>query len=428
MGRYDVLLENAKIPKFFRLRQTFPSEDIGDVANETRRAMIASGCLERVRDRSVAVAVGSRGINKLPEIVHTVVDLLKERGANVFIVPAMGSQGGALAENQAAMLNHLGVTPELMGVPFRSTMDTVVIGKTEKGEPVYFDRFAAQADYTVSIVRIKPHTSFRGPYESGIVKMNVIGLGNQKGADACHRLGMHVMGESLKRFGKVSIEKSNLLFSVAVIENAYDKTCRIRAIPKDLVLREEPELLSFAQSFLPRLPIEEIDLLVVDEMGKNIAGTGMDSNIIQRFTSAHMAARPGAKCIAVLDLTDETCGAASGMGLADFATRRFFEKIDFFRTYPNAITSRTPMAVRMPLIMENDYDAIRAGILAAYDVDYERPRIIRIKNTLRMDDMLISEALLPDVRQLKNVFVDAQPIELSFDNEGNLTDLRGQVR
>ena len=234
---------------------------------------------------------------------------------------------------------------------------------------------------------------------------------------------MHKMAESLQRFGKVSINKSNLLFSIAVIENAYDETCRVSAIPREQVLEREPELLKEAMSRLPRLPIEGLDLLIIDEIGKNVSGTGMDSNIVQRFTSPHMTPRLTAKCIAFLDLTEETCGAASGMGLAEITTRRVFDKIDFFKTYPNAITSRTPMAVRMPIVMDNDYDAIRAGIVAAYGTDYNEPRIIRIKNTMRMDEMLISAALLGEARRLENVEVDDKPITLQFDIHGNLVDL-----
>ena len=352
---------------------------------------------------------------------ETTVQVLKEQGANVFIVPAMGSQGGSVAENQVAMINHLGITEQAMGVPIRSTMETVVIGKTEMGEDVYFDKFAAQADYSVSVVRVKPHTSFRGTYESGIVKMNVIGLGNQRGADTCHHLGMHVMGDSLIRFGQVSLEHSNLLFSIAAVENAFDQTCVIKAVPREKVIDEEPKLLELAMSKLPSLPIEQLDVLIVDEIGKNISGTGMDANIVQRFTSPHMKSRLVAKCIVLLDLTEETCGAANGMGLAEVITKRFYEKIDFFRTYPNCITSRTPMAVRMPMVMDNDFDAIRTGIVSAYGVNYDKPRIIRIKNTMHMDEMLISEALLSEAKQ-RNVFVDPQPVALRFNNDGNLID------
>lgn len=421
MGKYDDLLRNAKVPIMHCLRLDFDPEHIDDVQSATAEELRASGCLEAVKGRTVAVAVGSRGITNLCELVRTTVDLLKEWGAEVFIVPALGSQGGAVAENQREMIAHLGITEERMGVPVRATMETVVLGHTPQGEPVYFDSFAAQADYTVSIVRVKPHTSFRGKYESGIVKMNVIGLGNQKGADACHHLGMHVMGESLERFGSVSLEKSNLLFSLAVIENAYDRICMIRVVPRERVLDLEPVLLKTAFKKMPKLPIEQLDVLIVDAMGKNISGTGVDSNIVQRFTSPHMSTRMVAKCLVALDLTDETSGAANGMGLVDIATQRFFEKIDFFKTYPNAITSRTPMAVRMPVIMPNDYDAIRAGIVAAWGVDYENPRIIRIKNTMCLDNVLISEALLPQARLLNGVHIDATPIRLRFDRNGNLT-------
>lgn len=427
MGKYDALFTNVILPKMFVVRQSFPSDHIGDISAAVQNEIISSGCLDQVKGRTVAVAVGSRGIKNLGIIVKVTVDQLQKSGASVFIVPAMGSQGGAVAENQSEMLAHLGIDEKSMGVPVKSTMDTVEIARTIDNEPVYFDAYAASADYTVSIVRIKPHTSFRGKYESGVVKMNVIGLGNQKGADACHHLGMHVMGQSLERFGQASIGASNLLFSVAAVENAYDETCIIKAIPRERVLEEEPSLLSLARERMPALPAENLDLLIVDEMGKNIAGTGVDSNIVQRFTSPHMQGRAIAKCISVLDLTRETDGAASGMGLVNFATRRFYQKIDFFRTYPNAITSRTPMAVRMPIIMENDYDAIRAGIVAAYGVDYANPRMIRIKNTMRLDRMLVSEALLPEIEANERAIVDYEPVPFAFDGDGNLLDMNSSA-
>ncbi len=421
MGKYDDLFRNAKIPVMYRVQQDFDPERIEDVVSATAAEIRAGGFPEAVRGRVVAVAVGSRGIANLCELTRTTVDTLRQAGAEVFIVPAMGSQGGAVAENQREMIAQLGITEESMGVPVRATMDTVVLGRTALGEPVYFDKLAARADYTVSIVRVKPHTSFRGKYESGIVKMNVIGLGNQKGADACHHLGMHVMGESLERFGPVSLEKSNLLFSLAVVENAYDEICVIRAVPQDRVLEREPFLLQTAFEKMPRLPLENLDVLLVDAMGKNISGTGVDSNIVQRFTSPHMPARNVAKCLVVLDLTKETTGVASGMGLVNIATQRFFEKIDFFKTYPNAITSRTPMAVRMPIIMPNDFDAIRAGLVAAWGVDYENPRMIRIANTMCLDSLLVSEALLPQARLLEKAHIDETPVRLRFDRDGNLT-------
>ncbi len=423
MGKYDALLRNAKLPLMYRLRQEFDARHVEDVQSETIAEIRASGCLESVRGSTVAVAVGSRGIANLGELVRSTVDVLKEAGATVFIIPAMGSQAGAVAENQAEMLAHLGITEESMGVAVRATMETVVLGHTPQGEPVYFDKFAAEADHTVSVVRVKPHTSFRGKYESGIVKMNVIGIGNQFGADTCHHLGMHVMGESLERFAPISLGKSNLLFSLAVVENAYDKIRLIRAVPKDRVMEVEPVLLQTAFEKMPKLPIEKLDVLVVDEMGKNIAGTGVDSNIVQRFSSPHMPARMVSKCLVVLDLTEETAGVASGMGLVNIATQRFFKKIDFFRTYPNAITSRTPMAVRMPIIMPNDRDAIRAGLVAAWEVDYDNPRVTWIKNTMRLDHMFISEALLPEAKLLSGVEVDATPIRFKFDRSGNLLDL-----
>lgn len=423
MGRYDSIFKNVILPEMYYVKRAFPDDCIKDIKKEVVEITKKTVPLNEIFGKKIAVAVGSRGITNILILVKTTVDLLKEYGAEVFIVPAMGSQSGANAENQKTMLMHLGITEESVGAAICSTMETKIIGRTSNDEEVHFDAYAYEADYTVSIVRIKPHTSFRGKYESGIVKMNVIGLGNQKGADACHSLGMTEMGKSLERFGECSVPNSNLLYSLAVIENTYGKICVIDAILKKDVLVRDAELLEQARKYIPKFPVDNIDLLIVDEIGKNIAGTGMDSNIIQRYTSSAILSNKGPKRIAFLDLTNETFGAASGMGLADITTHRVFEKVDFYKTYPNAITSRTPMAVRMPLVMENDYDAIRAGLASCYNVDYDAPRVIRIRNTACMDKIWISKALLMEASTEKGIEISKYPKKWEFDHQGNLMDL-----
>ena len=420
LGVYNELLKDVKLPKMYKVNQEFDRTCILNITEKVRKELLSFSKISLVRGKTVALAVGSRGIKHITEIVKTVVDTLQDCGAEVFIVPAMGSHGGAIAENQKKILEHLGITEDAIGIQIEATMDTDCIGYTPDGIPVYFDRNANQADYTISIARIKPHCSFRGIYESGMVKMSVIGLGKQKGADFCHRQGMANMGTNLEKIGRVHMEKSNLLCCLGLIENAYDDTCMLQVFAKNEIMEKEPDLLEVAKSYLPRIPFKNLDLLIVDEIGKDITGTGMDCNIIQRFTSEHMPTKPFAKRLVVLDLTDKSDGNASGVGLADITTRRVFNKMSFENTYPNNLTARTTAGCKIPMIMESDYNAIRAGIKTAPNVDYNAMRIVRIKNTLRLDEMEISEALVKEAKEMPNITGDWTGYDWVFDKDYSL--------
>lgn len=416
---YEEILKDVKIPKMFLCRQSFSTEHISDIEDRIRDTVSSVKGIEKISGKTVALAVGSRGISHIAEIAKTMVSVLRDHGADVFIVPAMGSHGGAVAENQRRILEHLGVTEEYTKAEIRSSMETVIIGETEDGVPVNMDKNAAGADYTVTIARIKPHCSFRGKYESGMVKMCVIGLGKQKGADYCHYQGMANMGTNLEKIGRVFRDHSNVLFSLGIIENSYDDPCFIEAIPMDEIMEREPELLERAKALLPSIPFDNIDLLIVDEFGKNITGTGMDCNIIQRFTSEHMIPKSFIKRLAVLDLTEESDGNAAGFGLADISTERAFRKMDREKTYPNFLTARTVKGGMVPLIMADDYDAIRTGIKTCPDVDYERLRIVRIKNTLRLDLIEVSESMIDEATG-KGLSLEEGPYSLCFDENRNL--------
>lgn len=422
MNPYDDILKPVHLPDMISIEHAFDTYHIEDLTESVRTEVLQFPNISRICGKKVAVGIGSRGINNLQSIAKALISVLKSLGAYVYIVPAMGSHGGAIAENQTEILHKLGITQVTMGVPIISSMETEVIGYTEDNIPVHMDTRACQADYTVTIARIKPHSSFRGTYESGMVKMCVIGLGKQHGADFCHHRGMANMGMNLEKIGKVFVDKSNLLFSLGLIENSYDETCWLKAVPREEMLTKEPKLLEKAKSLLPKIPFCNLDLLVIDEFGKNITGTGMDCNIIQRFTSEHMIANPFIKRLVVLDLTDESDGNASGFGLADISTRRVFEKMSFTKTYPNLLTARTVIGGRIPIIMENDYDALRAGIKTAPDVDYNNLRIVRIKNTLNIYEMEISEALFDEAKQNPNIVIkNAIPYSWKFDENNNLT-------
>lgn len=419
-GYYNKLLESVSLPAMAGVEVAYQNHCVQNLAASVRAELLACRGIEKVRGKKVAVAVGSRGIANLTALVQGTVDVLREQGADVFIVPAMGSHGGATAEGQLRLLKHLGIFEEAMHVPVLSNIEPVVIAYTDEGIPVYFDAFAAAADYTVTIARVKPHTGFRGRYESGMVKMNVIGLGKQKGADLCHARGIENMGKNLEKIGSVSIEKSNLLLSLCVLENAYDETYMVKAVPRDEILRVEPELLNLARRLMPGIPFKNLDVLIVDEIGKNITGAGMDPNIIQRFASPCIPAEPLAKRIAALNLTDESDGNANGVGFADVSTKRLYDKIDAEKAYTNALTARVAVSAKLPLIMENDRDAVRAALKLASNTDPRRARIVRIRNTLFLSRMEISEALLEEARDMPNVRILTDPVPCNFDLQGNL--------
>jgi len=299
-------------------------------------------------------------------------------------------------------------------------MEVVRIGTTDKGIPVCFDKYAYEADATIVVNRIKPHTSFRGSIESGLVKMIAIGLGKQIGAEMCHATGLSNMSARVEEIAKVAIEKSNIAFGIGIIENAYDETSRIVAIPRQKIIDEEPELLIEAKENLPQILFDNCDVLIVDEIGKNISGTGMDTNIVKRFTSEAIVCKPLAQRIVVLDLTKETHGNANGIGLADVCTRRLYEKIDFYETYPNPLTSRVLLSVKIPMVMDNDRLAIKAAVKTCFDIDYDDIRIIRIKNTLKLEEIQVSENLLDEAKKNPRIEILSDPKEMAFDENGNL--------
>ena len=405
-----------------KVRQRFARPRIPDVGAAVRAALQQCPSLAEVgQGQRIAITAGSRGISNIIETLRTVVEVMKERGAEPFIIPAMGSHGGATGEGQLAVLASLGITMESMGVPIRSSMETVTVGATDSGIPVCMDRLAtACADATIVINRVKAHTSFRGPYESGMAKMIAIGLGKQQGAEACHATGLGNMSKRIETIARVALTNSNILMGIALIENAYDETCHVEALAAGDIMDNEPRLLDMANANMPRILLPHYDVLIVDEMGKNISGTGMDANILGRFTSDGIPDRHTMQRIAVLDLTEESHGNGHGMGLADVCTRRLFDKLDLEQTYPNPLTARVPLSVKIPMIMKNDLQAIQAAIKTCWDVPVEAVHVVRIKNTLQMEEIQISESLRKEVENQPQMEIveDAKP--MIFDAEGNL--------
>jgi len=420
-GVIQAMLKPVQLPKMAVVRQLFDRNEITDipavVGSELSRDWVRKGVKPGM---SIAITVGSRGIADIALIVREIVRNLKALGAQPFLFPAMGSHGGATDEGQRQVLEGYGVTEQYVGAPIRATMETKVIGRSRDGQAVHLDRYAAEADGIIVVGRVKPHTAFRGAYESGLMKMMAIGMGKQRGAEICHAEGFGKMAERVYDFGTTVLANAKILFGVAIIENAYDRVARIEAIPKEEIEAREPVLLKEARSLMPRILFPEFDVLIVDTIGKNFSGDGADPNITGTYCTPYASGGPTIQRYVVLDISDETHGNSLGVGMADVTTKRLFDKTDFDASYPNALTSRVLKTVRMPMVLVNDRQAIQAALFACVNIGPKGARIVRIPDTSHMEEIRISEALFPEAQAHPQVEIVEAPGELVFDEEGNL--------
>ena len=424
-GNVSRLLEGISIPKMFHAKQEFDDAKITpeDIPAVVYRELSKPGIGETIKPgMTVAVTAGSRGVANVNVITRSIVDFCKEKGAHPFIVPAMGSHGGALAEGQKELLAGYDITEESMGCPIKSSMETVLLGYSQYGKPVYQDKYAHEADGIIISCRIKPHNAFCGPYESGVCKMMVVGLGKQMGAESVHSDGLGNMARNLPANARVALDRSNILFAIPCVENAYDETSIIEAIPREEIMDREPELLKTAFSNMPSILVGEADVLVVNEMGKNFSGTGVDPNISGTWSTEFGKGGLKVKRTCFLDLTDCSHGNANGMGLADIITARLYEKLDPEVIYPNCFTSTVLRSGMMPPVVATDKEAIQACIRTANQIDRDNCRIIRIKNTLHVGEIMLSQAYYEDVvrGRYKGVTAVSEPEELRFDPQENL--------
>lgn len=415
------LLKDIPLPKMAKVQQAFNDEKLENVDEALQEALEQERVRKMVKPgMEIAIAVGSRGVDQIVDVTARTVRFLKELGAKPFIVPSMGSHGGATAEGQTGVLAHLGVTEETVGAEIRSSMEVVEIGKLENGLPVYIDKYASQADGIVVINRIKPHTAFRGTVESGIMKMIAIGLGKQRGAETCHQLGFEHMGKHIILMSTMILEKMPVLFGVATIENAFDKVARVEVLLPDEIEAEETELQKLAKKLLPKIDFEKIDVLVIDEIGKNISGDGMDPNITGRYPTPYAHGGPEVNKMVVLDLTPETEGNANGVGTADFTTQRLIDKTDWAATYANGLTSTVVAPTKAATTLANDYLALKAAVKTCNVLDFTKVKMVRIKNTLELSEIEVSEALLREVENNESLTQVTDLYELTFNEDGNL--------
>ncbi len=413
------------LPKMLRVRQSFPGTRLVDVPGGVRTALGSARLPIKAGD-TVAVGAGSRGIAGIDVIVKATVDWLKELGARPFVFPAMGSHGGATAEGQRDVLAHYGITGATMGCEIRAGMDVVQVGEA-LGLPVWLDRIAAEADWIGLVNRVKPHTDFKGSIESGLFKMMTIGLGKYHGASQYHRANVnHGYETVITAVGREMLAKARIGFGLGIVENGYDETACVEAFNAADLEAGERRLLKSAREWMARLPFSSFDVLIVEEIGKNISGAGMDTNVIGRPSNPHepFPADPRILWIVALDLTEESGGNATGIGNADFTTRRLAEKIDWKPTAINTLTACAPNGAKLPLVFDSDREAVESALNCIGLTKAEHATVIRIKNTLMLGEIDCSEALLPEIAKRPDLAVIAEG-QLRFDAAGRLLPLLG---
>lgn len=413
-----------RLPRMVRVSQEFPSRRLPDVASAVEEAL-ATACIDKaVRSgRRIAITAGSRGISNIALILRAIVDAVKAAGGEPFIVPAMGSHGGATAEGQRELVGGYGITEESMGAPILSSMDTVLLAHTDDGIPCYMDRYAAEADGVILCNRVKPHTDFKGPIESGLMKMLVIGLGKHVQAETIHSYGAGGLREHMPRVARRLLATGKVIGGLAVVEDAYDQTAHVEWLNPLGMEQREQELLKVAAAEMARLPLDDIDLLIVDQMGKNISGTGMDTNVIGRLRIQGEAdpERPKIRYILACSLTEASHGNALGIGLADLTTQRLVERIDYKVMNENVITTSFIARGAVPIVLPNDRTAIDTALKCLWGVQPEDARVVRIVDTAHLAHIAVSEAALGSLPlHAKPVGI---PEDLGFDECGNLLPL-----
>ena len=417
-------MEDVRIPFMFRIKQVYDSAYITDIPAHIRKEMektlINSG---QYRGKKLCITAGSRGIPNLDVIIRTIVDILKEWGAEPFIIPAMGSHGGATAEGQSELLATYNITEASMGAPVISSMDVVQVSSLPDGTPLYCDKHAASSDGIIILNKIKPHTDFRGRHESGLAKMLAIGLAKHIGASHFHMKGFPTFAERIPQVCDVLLTKLPIAFGVGIVQNAYDGISLIEVIENKDLLEKDAELLAFAKACIPTFKIPDIDVLIIDEIGKNISGNGFDPNIIGRNSVGCVGFEDILKLqkLFIRSLAVESHHNACGLSQADITTRRCLKSVDFESTWINATTATVLNGGKMPMYMETDRDALLLAIRTCNDIDFRNPRIVRIKNTLNMECIEVSEAYLDECKAHPEIEIVSAMHELEFDADGFMT-------
>jgi hypothetical protein len=416
------VFHHDELPNWALVHHRFDLGEIDDIDAAVRAAFESVGGAIAAGQR-VCLAVGSRGIDRIAEVVRASVAMTREVGADVFVVPAMGSHGGATAEGQVEVLASLGIREETIGCEIRSSMDTVRIGEVAGRIPVFMDRHAHdEADVIIPINRVKPHTDFSGPVESGLLKMISIGLGKQRGADTFHSEGFATFSELIPAVADFTLARENIPFGLALVENGYARLRRIEAVPAGRMYARERELRDEADTHLARLPMEELDVLIIDRIGKDISGLGMDSNVVGRYYTGSTGRPPSIQRIVVRDLTDETEGNAVGIGMADVILRRVADRMDSVKTYMNCITAKTPEGARIAMMVQTDRQALDIALACCLRVDASSARVARILDTKHLEWFYATEPLLAELAQDSSSEIIGPSRPIAFDAEGGFVD------
>ncbi len=411
------------LPPLARVRQSIPQPRLEDVPGTVRRLIQSSKLVERVpRGGTIAVGIGSRGVNGIAGIAKTTVDTLRDMGYQPFIVAAMGSHGGATPAGQRELLAGYGVTAAAMGVPVKTDMETVVLGTNPVGLPIYFDKNAYQADGIVLVNRVKPHTDFHSTHESGVIKMMVIGLGKRDGASQVHKLGVRGLREVLPAVARFLVKNTRFALGLAIVENAEDKPAEIVALEPETIFETEPVLLERARSLMGRLPFDQIDVLVVGELGKNYSGAGMDPNVIGRLLIETQPDfdRPLITRLVVLDVSEESHGNIVGVGFADLTTERLVSKLDPESFRINVITSCCLERARIPITLANDRDVIETALATCWRIEPSQARVVVIPNTLELNSLWVTSLLEDEVRAHPHLSLETDYLPMPFLEDGSL--------
>lgn len=417
-------IDEVRLPRMVRVRQTFSRSHIDDVAAHLRKELAREDYASLVRGGRIAVAVGSRGIPNNALIVRTLCDQLKEWGARPFVVPAMGSHGGGTVEGNLEILAGYGITEEAVGVPICASMEVVQIGELDDGAatPIYCDRLAAEADGIVVYNKVKPHTDFKGPHESGLLKMMAIGLAKHKGCSNLHQRGFDTFAETIPQAAQLFLDRLPVVFGVGVVQNAYDQIAELRVYPREKIVEGDAELLRIARERFPRFKFDDVDVLVIDRIGKDVSGEGADPNVTGRGFMPYFKDDFHARRLFVRGLTELSHHNACGLGLADITTRRCLDQVDWESTWVNLTTNLMIDGGKIPFYQDSDYDALRVALRTCPRIDYARARVVRIHDTLSLNEFEVSEALADDLSHVDGIEILTEPYELRFDAEGNLRD------
>lgn len=406
-----------KFPVMYKAHLNWSAPLVENVQKETRKILEKARFWGKAKKGAyIAVTAGSRGIADIVPILVTILNMLKESGFKPYLVPAMGSHGGGTAEGQRKVLTGLGITEQVMGVPIKATGEAVCLGEVEPGVPVFISKTALESDGIIVVNRIKPHTSFRGPVESGLMKMLAVGLGNPQGAATLHRFGLRGLREYVPQVANFILQRVPILYGIAVIENAREKTARLEGVEPDEFFVKEQQLLKEARSLMPRLPFNDLDLLVVKEMGKCFSGTGMDTNIIGRLRiqGEPEPEEPRIKRIVVLDLVPGSGGNATGIGLADFITDLLLEKVNWEVTYMNVLSTTFTQRAMIPIHFPTDEETIKNALRSLGTIDPVGARVLIIQNTLELNEIEFSASLLAEAKAHPLLAIAGKGREMTF--------------